>query len=291
MKNKVWMVFPSNVPDDTPMMTGSLEHIEDFLKEYKVRVLIHAQHPHDRVSVRDMRHAFADHGAESCKSIYSNRAVVDSWKIGKLGCPIANIRNIAFRGTEIEPGDIIFNLDDDFIFSSGTRLYKWSSGDHYSDVIEYMRSNPRCGAVMCTGHLGGTGKGRTIYPRMGDLWATYRGLFLRRIPEMELPLVPKWSLPMRGPLEETAMVYSRIENGLFASKTMNCPTRNGATIHPSEDREDDPIHSIVLSDAYMTRFIRDRWGDQSWNYQRRKLPQGLIQLYLEAGGDPEMLRT
>ena len=186
---------------------------------------------------------------------------------------------------------ITFNLDDDFEFSGGTRLYHWSSGDHYSDVIEYLLQTVRCGSVMCTGHLGGTGKGRTIYPRMADLWATNRGLFLKRIPEMKLPLVPTWSLQMRGAMEETAMVYSRIEQGLFPAKTMNTPTihRNAGTA--ARDALDDPLHNIIYQDNHTTAHIRRIWNDPTWDYERRKLPKGLIKSYLEAGGDPEMLRT
>lgn len=291
MKPTIWMIFPSHNQGWASTMIHSLEHIEDFLKLYKVRVLVHAQWPHTRASVREMRDAFLDHGAESWKDVFSTKSVVESWKMSELGCPIASIRHACFRGTVIEPGDITFNLDDDFEFSGGTRLYHWSSGDHYSDVIEYLLQTVRCGSVMCTGHLGGTGKGRTIYPRMADLWATNRGLFLKRIPEMKLPLVPTWSLQMRGAMEETAMVYSRIEQGLFPAKTMNTPTihRNAGTA--ARDALDDPLHNIIYQDNHTTAHIRRIWDDPTWDYERRKLPKGLIKSYLEAGGDSEMLRT
>jgi len=291
MKRKVWMIFPSHNQDWATTMIGSLEHMEHFMKCYNVGILVHAQWPHTRASVREMRDAFLDHGAKSWHDVFSTQSVVKSWKMEELGCPIATIRNACFRGTVIEPGDIIFNLDDDFEFSGGTLKYHWSSGDHYSDVIEYMFDNPRCGSVMCTGHLGGTGKERTIYPRVHDLWATNRGLFLLRIPEMKLPLVPTWSLRMRGTMEETAMVYSRIAEGLYPAKTMNCPTIHRNAGNASRDAHDDPLHYIEYQYLHTTKYIREKWDQPDWDYEKRRLPQGLIKEYLEAGGDPEMLRT
>lgn len=292
MRRKVYMAFPSNNPADAKTMIESLEHIEDFMREYQIGVLVYAQWPHTRASVREMEAAFMDHGAGFFKSGFATQSVVKGWDFKKNGSNMSYLYHACFRGVLVEPDDIIIKWDDDFEFKAGTKLYHWSSGDHYTDVVEWMWDNPQCGVVMCTGHLGGAGKGKSIYPRMKSLWATNRGLFYRRIPEMRHPLSPGWSLKMRGPMEETAMVYARIEWGFFGAKSMNCPTIHRA-LGPKAAKSDvnDPIHSIKWSNMYTTRSIRELYDEPTWDYEQRRLPRGLTRLYLEAGGDPAMLFT
>ena len=189
--------------------------------------------------------------------------------------PMGKVRQSAAKLGE-DDCDIFLSVDDDFKFSPGTKTQKKTSGKKYLDCLDYMAKNERCGVVFVKGFFGGAGWGEKISPIWGDMYATYRGLFLRKVPGM-LFTTPA-ACAIRGGLEESIAVFGRIARGYWPAKQMNNPTMS---FTERVDRVGLPEHDIhnpeVIAGA--VEFIRMKYEDPDWTYDKRTIPKGADRRY------------
>ncbi len=183
---------------------------------------------------------------------------------------MCSLRNWA---AELWPeADYYMFVDDNFKFSTGTRLYPRSSGERYWEVIQYMEKFTECGVVMCEGSLGGSIQKWSIKPYSGGLIATARGLFFRAHPYRTPNLFPADSLNVVGGYEESILAFDYVQRGYYIAKQFNNPTQH-------KNRLKRPI-PLEEGEAY----IRARWHDPDWTHNSRRLPaqlQGNLTLYHE----------
>lgn len=181
-----------------------------------------------------------------------------------------------------EDFDLYLNIDDDFKFSPGTPTQRKSSGLKYLDCIDYMAVNDRCGAINVKSFLGGKPWGEKIAPHFDDMFATNRGLFLRKIPGMLF--TSQAALGIIGGLEETIAVYSRIEQGYYPAKQMNNPTIHITGDHEKYKERTSNMHNEELIENQSGAFIRERWIDPDWKYDKRRVPKLAREKYKAEGG-------
>ena len=179
--------------------------------------------------------------------------------------------------------DLFLFIDDDFKFVKETDKYPFTSGQRYLHSIDYMTRFPKCGIVNTKSFLGGSHQKLKIVPTKDDMHATNQGLLLRNMKEHGFLLALPEMREMMGGLEEQAMSYLRIEHGYFAAKQMNNPTVHITGKLSQWDGKPDDFHNIGVIDANLAGWIRNRYKPE-WEYQKRKLPDSLWELYLANGG-------
>ena len=179
--------------------------------------------------------------------------------------------------------DLYLFIDDDFKFVGDTNKYPFSSGQRYLHSIDYMTRFPKCGLVNTKSFLGGTPQKLKIVPTVHDMVATNQGLLLRNMKHHKFLLALPELKEIRGGLEEQTMAYLRIEHGYFCAKMMNCPTihRTGKLSDWDDDNTD--FHNVGVIDENLAGWIRNRY-DPNWDYQHRRLPPKLIEMYKANGG-------
>lgn len=196
-----------------------------------------------------------------------------------------NIMRLRDRCCQMVPASNVFLfIDDDFIFSGGTKKFHYTSGDRYLQSVDYMLRFPECGVVNTKGFLGGHQHGLKIKPSFGDMYATNRGLFLRNMRKHGHLLVPSFMTNIRGGLEETACVFTRIASGYFAAKQMNNPTIHFPGKLSDYNNKPDDFHNWDVINRSFASVIRSAWDDQDWHYEKKKLPAKLIEDYKNNGG-------
>ena len=179
--------------------------------------------------------------------------------------------------------DLFLFVDDDFRFVKGTSKYPFTSGQRYLHSIDYMTRFPKCGIVNTKSFLGGTHQKLKIVPVKDDMVATNRGLLLRNMKDHGFLLALREMRDMKGGLEEQSIAYLRNEYGLFTAKQMNNPTVHITGKLSNWDNQPTDFHNIGVINRNLAGWIRDRYQPE-WDYQHRKLPSKLWELYLKAGG-------
>jgi hypothetical protein len=175
--------------------------------------------------------------------------------------------------------------DDDMKFSSGTPVYQRPSGARYTEVIDYLDNYPTCGFVQCKPYLGGYHQQYKIVPRCHTMIATDRGLVFRNMFDIEgWLIVPDEILELRGALEETALGYSRIELGYYGATQMNNPTHHNATKISKLDLPVDDMHHQLVIYSNIGGWVRNRYDDFEWDYERKYYPSKLLSLYKDKSG-------
>jgi hypothetical protein len=175
--------------------------------------------------------------------------------------------------------DIYMIMDDDFIFRGNAK-------QRYEQIIDYMRDNPKCGSFMAGSSLGGrkSNKSKIVCPEH-NWWWTNRGLFLRNLKHLSWRIVPEDSHDLRGGLEESYAVFSRMAEGYFAAKTFYVDTHHSATRMDEKFEETAKRKGRYPLETDMHRFkevqelIRSKWNDPTWTFEKRRTPKGLINPY------------
>ena len=180
--------------------------------------------------------------------------------------------------------DYYLFIDDDFKLSHGTRMFPYSSGKRYLQSLLYLEKHKKCGVINTKSFFGGHQWGLKIAPTKHDMYATNRGLFLRNMKDHGFLIAPGAMQGLKGDLEESAIVFSRIELGYYPAKQMNNPT-----IHLTgklDQYDNDPLnfHNRQVLEENVLKWIRTRYADPNWEYESKKLPRSLWDLYEEAGG-------
>jgi len=223
-------------------------------------------------------------------SIYDALSVLDSsdfnyqWLYtGEWSKPI-KILKMREQCAKMKPDcDLYLFIDDDFRFVGRTEKYPFSSGQRYLHSIDYMTRFKKCGVINTKSFLGGTPQKLKIIPVKDDMVATNQGLFLRNMKGCGFLLAPQTMREMRGGLEEQSMAFIRAEYGLFTSKQMNNPTVHITGKLSDWDDKIDDFHNIEVIDQNLAAWIRNRYG-VGWDYQRKKMPEELWNLYILNGG-------
>lgn len=169
--------------------------------------------------------------------------------------------------------DIYVCADDDMRFGK-------NSAESYLKILNYMRDNPKCGAVMAMGYLGGYHNKGNIVQAVEAMWWTNRGLFLRNLPEVPWLFCEHDVLKYAGTLEETYSVYCRFTKGYTGAKLFNVDTYHRATtIDETFDKyskrknrysQDIDLHNPKYSG--IKDAIREKWGDPKWEFNQKRLP-------------------
>jgi hypothetical protein len=176
------------------------------------------------------------------------------------------------------------HMDDDFIFRKG-------AGEVYAQCIAWMQLQPKCGAIMCMGTLGGYRHGNNVVGTEGEgWWWLNRGLLLRNIcvTPKHIPTAHRWlfsppeSWRCRGTWEEFITVYERMEYGYFPAKRFNVPVTH-KQFNMAKFKEENAVtgryplkedlHNPAFQDCI--ELIRERYGDEKWTPESRRVPKGL----------------
>ena len=123
---------------------------------------------------------------------------------------------------------------------------------------------------MCEGSLGGSVQKREISSTKVGLFATTRGLILRNI---GLGKIVRGTKHLLGGLEESIFCYHLIEEGYYPAKQFNNPTLNKN--YSGVNKEGSFIHDEKVWDKNCAGYIRDRYDDPNWDYQKKRLPRAL----------------
>jgi len=181
-----------------------------------------------------------------------------------------------------EKADLFLMTDDDMRFVSVTNSgYNWHS--RVFDCIKYMTKHDKCGFICMKNFLGGSPSGK----RVMEFWEKpiYEhgaGLLLRNMHHRNF-IYSKKELARPGALDETAACYSRIEEGYFPAKTFNVPTAKLASKRINGENVPDYYKASYLNKQDIAGAIRSRYEDPEWDYNQRRLPPKLIEMYKDAG--------
>ncbi len=190
----------------------------------------------------------------------------------------------------LDPGlDVYMLCDDDFRFVSGTPKFPVTNGHRYLQMLHYMSKYPKCGVVNAKGFFGGYHQQYKISPTWNDMYSTNRGTMLRSMREHGFSLHAPDCIEMRGALEESMSVFNRIQLGYFPAKAMNIPTVHTTRVLKVSDGDLDPYdmhHPDVIAENAQ-KYIREKYSDETWEYEQKRLPRGLDDLYKSSDG-PDM---
>jgi len=193
------------------------------------------------------------------------------------------LRNIGIMNSP--KADYYLIADDNFEFRSGTPKYPYDSGIRYSQCLQYLNEYPNCGFVMCEGSLGGSVQKMKISSTKVGLFATTRGLILRNIGPKK---IYRQTSHLLGGLEESVACYHIMEKGFFPAKQFNNPTINKDMKKPNCGNF---IHDEEVWEENCAKYIKERYNDLDWSYQKKKLPKGLIKCFTANGGSKEILKN
>jgi hypothetical protein len=172
--------------------------------------------------------------------------------------------------------DIYMVMDDDFIFKGNAKR-------RYEEIIEYMRVNPKCGAVMASSFFGGHRTFEKIYRPKSSNWWTNRGLFLRNLKDKSWRFTPEDSHAITGGLEESYSVLSRMAEGYYGAKTFYVDTHHEAarvdegflasSIKKGRYDPDLDIHNPKYGG--ILKLIRSKWDDPTWTFKSKRTPKAI----------------
>lgn len=164
----------------------------------------------------------------------------------------------------LEHCEVFVFADDNFHFSEGTPKYPRNSGERYNDALKYLEENPDCGAVACTGFLGGDVAKEKIGPVKTHYYETSKGLFFRNVGR----LYTDEQLQLRGGLEELTATLNVWDRGMYVAKQYNNPT-----VHKDKHRwieQGDSLHSYQVAKDNFFAWFRKEYGVEfphKWNGQ------------------------
>jgi hypothetical protein len=209
--------------------------------------------------------------------------------------PVAMAQIRGDLAKNLDANDIYMVADDDMEFRPGCGL-------HYLRTLRTFKKYKTLGGVMCMGTMGSR---REIGPAVqlakngAGMWWTARGLFLRKMPGH--PIFPEWCVHP-GTMEETSAVYNLVEHGYFLAKSFQTPCRHVVSgVEPElyekhldrkqrYSREED-MHLPERQEKVFAE-IRQRYGDSSWSFSKRRLPRKLEQAHNVAEkGMPQILEV
>ena len=149
-------------------------------------------------------------------------------------------------------------VDDDFRFSEATDEHPKTSGARYLEVLSYMRSRPKCGAVICKGSGQNTGHKYKISQAYNGCWFyTGKGLFLRNL-QPKFNYLPSCCHNLRGGLVDDYLpVLHRCALGFYPAQSFNHPTEHTATRLSFYGPEIWAMHSVHLIMREAGRHIRE----------------------------------
>jgi len=265
--------LPTNNPDDYfNILDPSLVHLTSLLDYCAVEFSFIFQRPWSNEQVKRAKGSILDNGF-----IFKMNGAT-----AKKKPSMTYLRNM---GIITSPGaNFYMIIDDNFKFKSGTPKYPIDSGIRYSQCLEYMKHFPNCGFVMCEGSLGGSIQKLEISSTQVGLFATTRGLILRNIGVYKIFGNTSHLL---GGLEESIACYHIIEEGFYPAKQFNNPTINSNMGKPDGGKF---IHSQEIWNQNCAKYIRNRYQDQNWDYQKRKLPKGLKKWFIKNSGDKRIFK-
>jgi hypothetical protein len=172
--------------------------------------------------------------------------------------------------------DIYICWDDDMQFFKNISL-------RYREIIQYMVKYPRCGAVMATNHERQNKSLPSIDRRDHAMWATYGGLFLRNIKDQNWRFAPEDSHKLKGGLEETYSIFSRMDLGYWAAKAYYVPYYHEATFigkkftrtanRKNKYPKIEDIH--YEKNLELIPLIKTKWNDPYWTYEYARTPRGI----------------
>lgn len=265
--------LPTNNPDDYfDILQPSLIHLTSLLDYCDVEFFFIFQRPWNNEQVKRAKKNILNTGF-----IFKMNTTV-----AKKKPSMTYLRNIGIMNSS--NASYYMLIDDNFKFKSGTPKYFIDSGIRYSQCLEYMKCFPACGFVMCEGSLGGSIQKLEISSTQVGLFATTRGLILRNIGAHKIFGNTSHLL---GGLEESIACYHIIEEGFFPAKQFNNPTINSNMAKSDGGKF---IHSQEIWNQNCAKYIRNRYQDQDWNYQKRKLPKGLKKKFIENEGDKRIFK-
>lgn len=265
--------LPTNNPDDYfNLLQPSLIHLKSLLNFCEVEFSFIFQRPWDNESV-----------IEAHEYLFQNGFIFKmNTATAKNKPSMCNLRNIGIINSP--NADFYMMIDDNHRFGSGTPKYPIDSGIRYSQCLYYMKGFPNCGFIMCEGSLGGSVQKLEISSTPVGFFATARGLILRNIGAYKIFGNTSHLL---GGLEESIACYHIIEEGFFSAKQFNNPT------YPANNHGVDNnsfIHNQEIWNQNCAKYIRSRYQDQDWDYQKRKLPKGLKKWFIRNGGDERIFK-
>lgn len=165
--------------------------------------------------------------------------------------------------------DIYMLADDNMIFGMGGDdpeiHHSLTSGECYSEVLDYMYKFPKCGLVQCH-TTAPSGWGRSIRPTNNGLVTTNKGLFLRNINGGKL--WPDHTLGFEASLEETVAGYWILEHGYFPARQHENPTLH--SIHKIGD--DDLLHNREIIMRNGGDWVRTHFRDPDWEHESGEFP-------------------
>jgi len=275
MSRQLGIILPTNNPDNFfNLLAPTLKHIRAIGQESAF--LINFQPPWN---MEDMREAIR---MIQMVGFYTKYTYTKGWD---KPIKITEMREVCAR---LDSGcDFYLFIDDDFKLSPGTKKFPYNSGQRYAQSLDYLNRHPRCGAINTKSFLGGHQWGLKIAPspnKMDDMYATNRGLFLRNMRDYDFTLSPLSMHDLRGDLEESATVFSRIELGFYTAKQMNNPTIHLTGKLSKYDNDPLNMHNFRVINENVRKWIRERYNDPEWEYEQKRLPAKLWDLYLSNGG-------
>jgi len=271
------MILSINLPTNNPsdyfkILEPSLIHLTSLLDYCTVEFSFIFQRPWSNTEVKRAKRNILNNGF-----IFKMNTAT-----AKKKPSMTHLRNIGIINS---PGaDFYMLIDDNHKFGSGTPKYSIDSGIRYSQCLIYMNHFPRCGFVMCEGSLGGSVQKLEISSTPVGLFATTRGLILRNIGAYK---IFGNTSHLIGGLEESIACYHIIEKGFFPAKQFNNPT------YPVNNHGVDNnsiIHNEKIWNDNCAKYIRNRYQDQNWDYQKRKWPKGLKKWFIRNGGDERIFK-
>jgi len=165
------------------------------------------------------------------------------------------------------------NTDDDFKFDGMNTTGDWTTAERYMDAVIYLDDHPKCGYVMMNGFFGGHAFGKEIRLAKTGMWALRCGAFLRNVTKEWTYARPELNRP--GALDETAAVYSRIEEGYFPARGFNTPVYNGRTKRIQDNHDRIEYNNAYIYSKGIGAAIREYYDEPNWRYETKKLPQKL----------------
>lgn len=277
---KLGIIIPTNNPSEYFSVAGAtLQHLTPMRKVAHITVLFNFQAPWTKATIQQAANEVEALGF-GCLTTFSKPP--KPTPMGKLRHDAAGM---------FPEADIYMYSDDNLRFRpTGTKCYPEGSAERYLQVLDYMKTFPRCGAVMCTPSLGGTVAKYIIKPTRNGLVATASGLFIRNV--FGGALYTKKECALKGGMMETMPVFRAFGQGYYFAKQFNNPTIH---MHLHKLNNTHPDNHIQHMDKVIRpnaeRYVREQYEDPEWTHEGRYFPKALWKAYLANGGSMDVFRT
>lgn len=198
--------------------------------------------------------------------------------------PANPTRMIEWRraGMAMNPdADYYWFLDDDHQFADSSKdgTFTKTCEEYYSEVFDYLKSNPDVGVMTCRGYFGGYAWGYEIKknPTNGILATDKGGLFIKNIGIEKI--CPSKLIENRGALFESVFGYNVISHGYNTARRYNCPTKSTP---PGKGKKIGNSKIATYSDDIVNsnnqKYIREAFGDPLWCHSSKKYPKDIAKM-------------